>query len=328
VPSNLRGARALVTGGAGLIGSAIVDQLVGQGVGEVVVFDDFSRGQHANLDWAIANGTVRVITADVRDADALRAAMRGIDIVFHQAALRITHCAEDPKLAMEVLADGTFNVIDAARTAAVRKVVFASSASIYGEADTFPTTERHHAYGNRTLYGAAKLFGEGLLRSFHEMYGLDYVALRYFNVYGPRMDTHGRYTEVLVRWLERIDAGQPPLVFGDGSQRMDVVYVSDVARANLVAAQSDVSDEVFNVASGTEISLLELARTLLAAMQSNVEIEHRPARPVAEIARRLGDTAKAREKLGFTAEVPLREGLERLVAWWRESRVRGRSSTG
>jgi UDP-glucose 4-epimerase len=315
----LRGARALITGGAGFVGSAIVDQLVGAQIGEALVFDDFSRGRRANLSRAIADGPVRVLTGDVRDPDAVRAAMQGVDVVFHQAALRITQCAEDPRSAMGVLVDGTFNVLDAARVAGVRKLVVASSASVYGEAETFPTAEQHHPYANRTLYGAAKLFGEGLLRSFHEMYGLDYVALRYFNVYGPRMDTHGRYTEVLVRWLERIEAGQPPLVFGDGKQRMDVVYVSDVARANLLAARSEVSDQVLNVASGVEISLLDLAHALLAATGSDLKPEHRPARPT-EVGRRLGDVARARELLGFSAQVPLREGLERLVAWWRTSR--------
>jgi UDP-glucose 4-epimerase len=224
---------------------------------------------------------------------------------------------------MEVLVDGTFNVVEAARRAGVRKLVVASSASVYGEATTFPTAEPHQPYANRTLYGAAKLFGEGLLRSFHEMYGLPYVALRYFNVYGPRMDTHGRYTEVLVRWLERIDAGEPPLIFGDGQQRMDLVYVTDVARANLLAARSEVSDEVFNVATGVETSLLDLAAELLAVTRADLKAEHRPARSLTDVTRRLGDTAKARELLGFSAEVSLRDGLERLVDWWRASRGGG-----
>ena len=165
--------------------------------------------------------------------------MAGIDLVFHQAAIRITQCAEEPRLALEVLVDGTFNVLEAAVAAGVRKVVAASSASVYGLADEFPTTERHHPYANDTLYGAAKVFNEGMLRSFHAMYGLDYVALRYFNVYGPRMDVHGLYTEVLIRWMERIEAGQPPLILGDGTQTMDFVFTDDIARANLLAADAD-----------------------------------------------------------------------------------------
>ena len=192
--------------------------------------------------------------------------MAGIDVVFHQAAIRITQCAEEPRLALEVLVDGTFNVVEAAAREGVRKLVAASSASVYGLAEDFPTAERHHPYANDTLYGAAKTFNEGLLRSYHAMSGLDYVALRYFNVYGARMDVHGLYTEVLVRWIERIAEGLPPLIFGDGSQTMDFVYVEDIARANILAAASSVTDDVFNVASGVETSLAELAAKLLKVM--------------------------------------------------------------
>jgi UDP-glucose 4-epimerase len=199
----------------------------------------------------------------------------------------------------------------------VRKVVAASSASIYGLASTFPTSEEHAPYANRSLYGAAKAFNEGLLRSFHEMYGLDYVALRYFNVYGPRMDAHGAYTEVMIRWMERIAAGKPPLIFGDGSQTMDFVFVRDVARANIAAAVAPVTDEVFNIASGVETSLRGLASALLKVMGSDQDIEFGPERKVNAVARRLADTTKAGALLGFAAEVPLNEGLRELVAWWQ-----------
>jgi UDP-glucose 4-epimerase len=316
----MRSARHLVTGGAGLVGSHIADLLVREGAGEVIVLDDFSRGTHQNLEWATANGTVRLIQGDIRDAAVVAAAMRGVDTVFHQAAIRITRCAEEPRLALEVLVDGTYNVVEAAQRAGVRKVVAASSASVYGLADEFPTTERQHPYHNRTIYGAAKVFNEGLLRSFHEMHGLDYVCLRYFNVYGPRMDVFGVYTEVLIRWMERIAAGQPPLIFGDGSQTMDFVYIEDVARANLLAAKADVSDEVFNVASGTETSLLELAETLLRVMGSDQRPEHAPERKVNAVSRRLASTAAAADRLGFHARVGLEEGLTRLVEWWRSVR--------
>ena len=174
--------------------------------------------------------------------------MPGIDVVFHQAAIRITQCVTEPRLALEVLVDGTYEVVEAAADAGVRKVVAASSASVYGLAEEFPTPERQHPYANDTLYGAAKVFNEGLLRSFHAMRGLDYVMLRYFNVYGPRMDIYGLYTEVLIRWMERIEAGQPPLILGDGQQTMDFVFTEDIARANLLAATSDATDEVFNIA--------------------------------------------------------------------------------
>ena len=182
-------------------------------------------------------------------------------------------------------------MLEAAAKAGVEKVVAASSASVYGLAEEFPTTEAHHPYNNRTIYGAAKVFNEGLLRSFNDMYGLNYVALRYFNVYGPRMDVHGAYTEVFIRWMERIASGQAPMIFGDGLQTMDFVHVHDIARANILAAKADVSDEVFNVASGTETSLKDIATTLLAVMGSNAMPEYGPARKVNPVSRRLADTA-------------------------------------
>ena len=237
-----------------------MDQLIEAGASEIVVLDNFVRGRRENLAQASASGLVRIVEGDIRDRELVRSLTQDIDVVFHQAAIRITQCAEEPRLALEVLVDGTFNVVEAAAAAGVRKVVAASSASIYGLATQFPTTEDHHPYDNDTLYGAAKTYNEGLLRSYHAMTGLDYVALRYFNVYGPRMDVHGLYTEVLIRWMERIAEGTPPLIFGDGSQTMDFVYVEDIARANILAATADATDEVFNVASGVETSLLELAQ--------------------------------------------------------------------
>jgi nucleoside-diphosphate-sugar epimerase len=317
----MRGERALITGGAGAIGSNVADLLVRAGAREVVVVDNFARGRPENLAWALANGPVRLVHGDIRDRALLADLSAGIDVVFHQAALRITQCAEQPRLAMESLVDGTYNVIEAALEAGVRKLVAASSASVYGLAQSFPTGESHHPYGNDTLYGAAKTFNEGLLRSFHAMRGLDYVALRYFNVYGPRMDIHGAYTEVLVRWMERIEAGQPPIILGDGAQTMDFVYIGDVARANLLAAQSQACDEVFNVAAGVETSLLQLAQMLIAAMGSDLQVQHGPERAVNRVPRRLADTSLARQRLGFEAEVDLERGLRLLVDWWRGERA-------
>ena len=309
--------RFLITGGAGLIGSHIADLLVEKFPAEIVIFDNFVRGRRENLAKAVSSGRVTFVEGDIRDAAALARVMPGIDVVFHQAAIRITQCAEEPRLALEVLADGTFNVLEAAAAAKVRKIVAASSASVYGLAEEFPTSERHHPYHNRTLYGAAKVFNEGLLRSFHEMYGLPYVALRYFNVYGPRMDIFGAYTEVLIRWMERIAAGLPPLIFGDGLQTMDFIYVEDIARANILASEADVSDEVFNIASGVETSLNELADALLRVMGSSLSVQYGPERKVNPVSRRLADTSKARRMLGYCAAVGLEEGLRRLVAWWR-----------
>jgi UDP-glucose 4-epimerase len=316
------GQRFFITGGAGLVGSHIADQLVAAGAAEVVILDNLLRGSRENLRSACERGNVRLIEGDVRDRELVAKCTRGVDTVFHQAALRITHCAADPRLALEVLSEGTFNVLEAAVNAKVRKVVAASSASIYGLADTFPTTEGHHPYHNRTLYGALKVFNEGLLRGFNDMYGLNYVALRYFNVYGPRMDIHGAYTEVMIRWMERIAAGKPPLIFGDGKQTMDFIFIEDIARANLLAARADVSDEVFNVASGTETSLNELAALLARAMGSDLKPEHGPERKVNPVPRRLASTDKAERLLGFRAKVPLEEGLRRLVAWWRSLQPR------
>ena len=316
----MQNSQILITGGAGLVGSHIADQLVKEAATEIVVLDNFVRGRRENLAWALAHGPVRIVEGDIRDRGLLVKVMRGIDVVFHQAAIRITQCADEPRLALEVLVDGTFNVLEAVVQAGVKKVVAASSASIYGLAEEFPTTERHHPYNNRTLYGAAKVFNEALLRSFHDMYGLDYVALRYFNVYGPRMDIYGAYTEVLIRWMERIAAGQPPLIFGDGTQTMDFAYVEDVARANILAAQSNVTDEVFNIASGVETSLNDLANALLKVMESDLRPQYGPERKVNPVPRRLADVSKARRLLGFEARVPLEDGLRRLVAWWREER--------
>jgi UDP-glucose 4-epimerase len=313
--------RALITGGAGLIGSHIADLLLETYPElEVVVLDNFVRGKRSNLDQAAATGRLTIIDGDIRDREAVEAAMQGVGVLFHQAAIRITLCADEPRLALDVLATGTFNVLEAAVKARVRRVVAASSASVYGMAEVFPTTEAHHPYNNRTFYGAAKAFNEGMLRSFHDMYGLDYTALRYFNVYGPRMDMTGAYTEVLIRWMTAIAAGQPPVIFGDGMQTMDFVHVKDIARANLLAAIAPTTDQVFNVASGTETSLNMLLAMLLQVMGSTLEPEHAPARKINPVPRRLASTSAAREQLGFEAAITLEEGLQSLVAWWQAER--------
>ena len=318
--TELTGANVLVTGGAGTIGSTIVDQLLDSGVAHIDVLDNFMRGRIFNLESAMASGRVTVVDGDIRDRDLVHDVTRGKDLVFHQAAIRITQCAEEPRLALEVLVDGSFNIFEAAVEHGVDKIVSASSASVYGMAEEFPTTERHHHHNNDTFYGAAKSFGEGMLRSFRAMNDLDFVALRYFNVYGPRMDVHGLYTEVLVRWMERIADGKPPLIFGDGLQTMDFVYTTDIARANILAAQSDVTDGVYNVADGEETSLLGLAQALLRAMDSDLSVEHGPDRAVNGVVRRLADTKAARTDLAFETRVGLEEGLRELVEWWRPQR--------
>ncbi len=319
--STLEGASVLVTGGAGTIGSTLVDQLLDAGVGHVDVLDNLVRGRRANLDDALGSGRVSLVEGDIRDRDLVHDATRGKDLVFHQAAIRITQCAEEPRLALEVLVDGTFNVVEATVEHGVDKLIAASSASVYGMAEEFPTTERHHHHNNDTFYGAAKSFNEGMIRSFRAMNGLDYVLLRYFNVYGPRMDVHGLYTEVLVRWMERIVDGQPPLIFGDGLQTMDFAYTTDIARANVLAAASDVTEGVYNIACGEETSLLGLAEALLRVMGSDLAVEHGPERAVNGVVRRLADVSAAQRDLGFTAQVGLDEGLRELVEWWRPLRA-------
>jgi len=314
--TSLRGATALVTGGAGTIGSSVVDQLLDAGVAEVRVLDNLVRGRRANLRDALDDPRTRLVEGDIRDRDLVHDLTQGSDLVFHLAAIRITQCAEEPRLANEVLIDGTFNVVEAAADHRVGKVIASSSASLYGLAEEFPTTERHHPWNNDTFYGWAKVMNEGMLKSFRAMQGLDYVALRYFNVYGPRMDIHGLYTEVLIRWMQRIAAGQPPLIFGDGAQTMDFVFTTDIAHANLLAAASDVTEGVYNIASEQETSLRGLAEALLRTMGSDLAIEFGPARQVNGVTRRLASTAAARHDLGWTATIGLDEGLHRLVDWW------------
>lgn len=318
----LKGKSVLVTGGAGFIGSHIVDLLCHEGCREITVLDNMVRGRPENILAAQARGPVRLIQGDLQNRDLLASLLRSTDLVFHQAALRITHCAEAPRLAMDVMVQGTFELLELCVDCGVEKVVAASSASIYGLADQFPTPESKPSYNNRTLYGAAKAFNEGLLRAFNEMHGLPYVALRYFNAYGPRMDIHGRYTEVLIRWMERIAAGQPPIIFGDGHQTMDFVHVADIARANLLAMRSGVTDDSFNIASGTETSLLQLAQALAEVMgRPDLSPEFAPERSVNPVPRRLAATDKAERLLGFRSAITLEDGLRDLVDWWRDSRV-------
>ncbi len=318
--TTIEGARILVTGGAGTIGSTLVDQLLDAGAAHIDVLDNLVRGRRGNLDDALASGRVELIDGDIRDAAVVDELTAGKDLVYHQAAIRITQCAEEPRLALEVLVDGTFNVVESAAKHRVKKLIAASSASVFGLAEEFPTTERHHHHNNDTLYGAAKSFNEGLIRSFRAMQGLDYVILRYFNVYGPRMDVHGLYTEVLVRWMERIADGKPPLIFGDGQQTMDFVCVPDIARANVLAGLSDVVDGDYNIASGHETSLLELAEALLRVMGSDLGVEHGPERAVNGVTRRLADTSAAKRDLGFEATIGIEDGLCQLVKWWEPLR--------
>ena len=319
---DIKNSNILVTGGCGLVGSTTIDLLLRDySPASIVIIDDLSRGTLANVEAALKDPRVTLVREDIRDVGAIHRAMQGMDAVIHMATLRITACAANPREAMGVMCDGSFNVVEAAQACGVKKVVAASSASIYGLADSFPTREDHHPYNNRTWYGASKIMLEGLLRSFNEMYGLPYVALRYFNVYGPRMDIHGKYTEVLIRWIDRIAAGLPPLILGDGLQTMDFIFIEDVARSNILALQSELTDEVFNIASGTETSLNDLAFALLKVMGSDLKPEYGPERSVNPVSRRLADITKAEQVLEFTAQIELENGLSQLVDWWRTNKM-------
>lgn len=310
--------RVLITGGAGLIGSTLTDLLLASApdVRSITVLDDLSRGGVHNLSGAVSSPRFRLVEGDIRDAPLVDALVAECDVVFHMAAIRITRCVAEPRLANDILVNGTFNVVEAAARHGA-KVVASSSASVYGMAETFPTPEAHHPWGNDTLYGAAKAYNEGLLTSFRAMHGLSYTALRYFNVYGPRMDTEGKYTEVMIRWMEAMAAGLPVTVDGDGSATMDFVHVSDIARANRLAMDLPDGGAVYNIGTGVETSLLELVRALGGAMGVVPEIEHRPARSVNSVPRRRADVGKAERELGFTASHDLRAGLRDLVEWWR-----------
>src|SRR5262245_884200 len=313
---SLTDATVLVVGGAGLIGSHITDLLLEEEAREVRVFDSLIRGSRDNLAAALSDPRCSLIEGDIRDRAAVAQAVAGCDYVFHLAALRITLCAAQPRDCLDVLVGGMFNVFEAAAEAGVKKVVYSSSASVYGQAETFPTSETHHPYANRTLYGSAKLMNEGVARHFNDLNGLPSVGLRYFNVYGPRMDVTGAYTEVFMKWLDCIAKRKPPVIHGDGSATMDLVYVGDVARANLLALKSDKSDVIYNVASGTETSLLDLWRGLQRVTGAHdLEPTFQPPRTVAPLARRLADTRRAKVEIGFEARVGLDEGLRNLAAW-------------
>lgn len=316
---DLQDSRLLLVGGAGLIGSHIADLLVKEDVKEIVIFDNFVRGTRANLSNALKDPRVRIVEGDICDREQIEAAVQGMDGVFLLAALWLLECAENPLAGSQVNVGGNLNVVEACRKASVKRLVFSSSASVYGNALIEPMPE-DHPLNNRTFYGATKVALEQMLRAYNEVYNLNYVALRYFNVYGPRQDYEGAYVSVIMKVLDRIDRGQPPIIFGDGSQAYDFIYVKDVARANIVAMESDVTDEVFNIATGVKVSINELVRLLLDITESKLEPEYRPASQVF-VTDRVGSPEKARRLLGFTAQTPLQKGLEELIEW-RSTHIR------
>lgn len=303
-----------VIGGAGLIGSHITELLTDEPVDEIVVFDNFTRGRYENIDTALEDDRVRTVEGNINHTDVLNDVLADVDGVFHLAAMWLRHCHEYPRAAFQVNIEGTFNVIEACVQQDVDRLVYSSSASVYGDAVEVPMTE-DHPYNNRTFYGATKIAGEHMARSFNERFGLNYVGLRYMNVYGPRQDYKGTYTAVMMKMLDRLDDGKPPLVFGDGSQSYDFIYVEDVARANIHAMKSEMEDEFYNVGRGIKTSIKELAELILDVTNSDLEIEYREDEGETFVTHRVGSTEKAQEELGFEAKTELREGMKKLIQW-------------
>jgi UDP-glucose 4-epimerase len=312
----LEGSKLVLIGGAGLIGSHTADRLLTEDVSEILIYDNFVRGRTENLEQALKDPRVRIfdIGGDILQTDILEKALEGVDGVFHFAALWLLQCHDFPRSAFEVNVHGTFNVMEACVKQGVKRLVYSSSASVYGDAVEEPMTE-DHPFNNKNFYGATKICGEAMMRAFHHRYGLDYVGLRYMNVYGPRQDYRGAYIAVIMKMLDAIDRGESPTVLGDGSEAFDFVAVEDCALANVRAMQAETSDRFYNVGTGTRTSLKELAELLLDLTGSNRPIVYAPRSTATLVRNRIGDPTRAADEIGFTAEVGLREGLERLIAW-------------
>jgi len=313
--AEVKGSSILVIGGAGLIGSHVVDELLKEDVKEIVIYDNFARGTQENIEGALKDPRVRIfeLGGDILHRDILNEAVKDKDYVFHLAALWLLHCHEYPRSAFHVNIEGTFNVLESCVKHEIKKLVYSSSASVYGDALELPMTESH-PYNNKTFYGATKIAGEHMCKAFYHRYGLNFVGLRYMNVYGARQDYKGAYIAVIMKMLDNLDNGIPPVVYGDGSQSYDFIYVSDVARANVCAMKSDATNEFYNVGAGTQTSIKELAETILEMTRSSLKIQYEPAGQTF-VTNRIGDPKRAEEEIGFRYTVELREGLEKLIAW-------------
>lgn len=311
----------LVTGGAGFIGSYLVEYLLEYNPAKIIILDNLIRGSHENMKNFTDNKLIEFIEGDIRDLNLLENCIQKCDYVFHLAALRINSCAANPKEGFEVMLQSTFNLADLCVKHGIKKVIYSSSASIYGLAQNFPTPETDNPYNNQTFYGAAKLFGEQLFRSYKFMYNLDYVALRYFNAYGPRMDTDGKYTEVMIKWLDCIRDNKNPLIYGDGSTTMDFVYVKDIAKANIAALISDSTDQAYNIGNCEETSLLQLLQVLLEVNNSDLSPEYREENTVNPVSRRLADVTKAEKELNFKPSISLTQGMKELSQWYFQKQL-------
>jgi UDP-glucose 4-epimerase len=311
----VKGTKILVIGGAGLIGSHVVEELLKEEVKEVIIYDNFCRGSHENIKEALKDPRCRIfeVGGDILQTDILDEAMKNVDGVIHLAALWLLQCHEYPRAAFEVNIKGTFNVLEACVANNIKRLVYSSSASVYGDAVTDMMTEEH-PYNNWTFYGATKIAGEHMFKSYHRRYGLNGVGLRYMNVYGPRQDYKGTYIAVMMKILDNLDNGIPPVVYGDGSQAYDFIYVGDVGRSNVCALKSDVPFGFYNVGRGIKTSIRELTEIILKISGSSLPIRYEPA-GMTFVTNRVGDPALAARDLGFTWSVDLEDGLGRLIAW-------------
>ncbi|MBT3638469.1 MAG: NAD-dependent epimerase/dehydratase family protein [Opitutae bacterium] len=316
---NINQSSVLVIGGAGFIGSHVVAELLKTDVGRVVIFDNFARGKLHHLTESLEDSRCEIYShgGDVRDVDILNDAMDGIDGVIHLAAMWLLHCKDFPRTAFHVNIEGTFNVLEACVKNGVKRLVYSSSASVYGDAVEVPMTEEH-PFNNRNFYGSTKIAGEAMCRAFYDRYGLDYVGLRYMNVYGPHQDQTAAYTGVIPIMLNKIDANEAPVINGDGTQAYDFIDVEDVARCNVLALEAEASDEFYNVGTGVQTSISQLCDTILDLKQSDLKVTYNPyseddARRMVQ--NRIGCPQKAKKDLGFEYETELRKGLQDLIVW-------------
>lgn len=312
---DIKGKKIMVIGGAGFIGSHVVDQLLEKDVSEVLIYDNFARGTTDNIEKALKDPRTKIFEAggDILQTDILNSAIKDCNMVIHLAALWLLQCHEYPRSAFEVNVKGTYNVLEACRDNKIERLVYSSSASVYGDAIEEPMTE-DHPFNNKTFYGATKIAGEAMARAFHHRYGLNYVGLRYMNVYGPRQDYKGAYIAVIMKILDNLDYGKPPVVYGDGSQAYDFIYVEDAAKANICALKADTVDEFYNVGTGLKTTIKELTETILRLYNSNLEIQYNPVGQTF-VKNRIGSTEKALKHLGFSADTKLEEGLKKLIEW-------------
>ncbi len=316
---NISNSKILVIGGSGFIGSHLVRELLKEDVSEVIIYDNFTRGKLDNIQDLLRDERCYIYPhgGDIREVDVLNTAMKGVNCVFHLAAMWLLHCKDYPRTAFEVNIAGTFNVLEACVKNNVERLVYSSSASVYGDAVDVPMLE-DHPFNNRNFYGATKICGEAMCRSFYDRYGLSYVGLRYMNVYGPGQDQQAAYTGVIPIMLNKIDDNEQPTINGDGSQAYDFIYVEDAARCNILAMQSSINDEFYNVGTGSQTSIMELCNTILEMKSSNLVVKYNPyneddARQFVQ--NRIGSPVKAKEHFGFKSKYELREGLEKLIDW-------------